>query len=149
MSGLDPTGRYQVREMLRELQVRGTTIVFSSHILGDVASICDRVAMLKSGKVIAAGQLDELLPPPKEWEWVASFPTTSEGSSTFLSTGTPLGNQRFRWITPRCDLSQPEFKQALELGAHIESVIPHRPSLEDVFLSYLEKDTSQSPESSI
>ena len=78
MSGLDPTGRYQVREMLRELQVKGTTIVFSSHILGDVASICDRIAMLKGGKVIASGQLEELLPPPKEWEWIAQFSAESD-----------------------------------------------------------------------
>ena len=137
MSGLDPTGRYQVREMLRELQVKGTTIVFSSHILGDVASICDRIAMLKGGKVIASGQLDELLPPPKEWEWVAQFDTVNPDQHSLFQSATPLGNQRFRWITPKVDLAQSEFKDALELGAKIESVIPHRPSLEDVFLRYL------------
>ena len=139
MSGLDPTGRYQVREMLRELQVKGTTIVFSSHILGDVASICDRIAMLKGGKVIASGQLDDLLPPPKEWEWIAQFDSIQPETSSLLSEATPLGNQRFRWITPRVDLDQPQFKAALELGAKIESVIPHRPSLEDVFLRYIQE----------
>lgn len=137
MSGLDPTGRYQVREMLRELQVKGTTIVFSSHILGDVASICDRIAMLKAGRVIASGQLDELLPPPKEWEWVAQFSADTPQNQPLFNKATPLGNHRFRWITPKVDLTQPEFKAALELKAHIESVIPHRPSLEDVFLRYL------------
>ena len=91
--------------MLRELQVKGTTIVFSSHILGDVASICDRIAMLKGGKVIASGQLDDLLPPPKEWEWIAQFESVPSDEHTLFNDATPLGNQRFRWITPKVDLN--------------------------------------------
>ena len=146
MSGLDPTGRYQVRELLRELQVKGTTIVFSSHILGDVASICDRIAMLKGGKVVASGQLDELIPPPTEWEWVAQFPNDAPLEPKLKQDATPLGNQRFRWITPKCDLDQPEFREVLEVGGRIESVIPHRPSLEDVFLKLLNNDEEQHKE---
>ena len=95
--------------------------------------------MLKGGKVIASGQLDELLPPPKEWEWIAQFESMVPETHTLISEATPLGNQRFRWITPKVDLDQPQFKAALELGAKIESVIPHRPSLEDVFLRYLKE----------
>ena len=146
MSGLDPTGRYQVREMLRELQVKGTTIVFSSHILGDVASICDRIAMLKGGKVIASGQLEELLPPPKEWEWIAQFSAETDFNVPLFNSATPLSNHRYRWITPKVDLDQPEFKDALQHGARIESVIPHRPSLEDVFLRYLEETPTSATE---
>ncbi|WP_017299927.1 ABC transporter ATP-binding protein [Nodosilinea nodulosa] len=61
MSGLDPTGRFQVREIILALKREGKTIFFNSHILSDVEIICDRVAILDQGELIAMGSLDELL----------------------------------------------------------------------------------------
>lgn len=61
MSGLDPTGRFQVREIILALKGEGKTIFFNSHILSDVEVICDRIAMLDQGELIALGNLDELL----------------------------------------------------------------------------------------
>ncbi|MEM1368351.1 MAG: ABC transporter ATP-binding protein [Cyanobacteria bacterium P01_H01_bin.15] len=61
MSGLDPLGRYLVREIIRSLQTQGKTIFFNSHILGDVETICDRIAILSKGKLLCSGSLTELL----------------------------------------------------------------------------------------
>lgn len=61
MSGLDPMGRYQIREIILSLKAQGKTIFFNSHILSDVEMICDRIAILAQGELICIGSLDELL----------------------------------------------------------------------------------------
>jgi ABC-2 type transport system ATP-binding protein len=61
MSGLDPTGRHRVREVITSLREQGKTIFFNSHVLSDVETICDRVAILDQGELLCIGTLDELL----------------------------------------------------------------------------------------
>lgn len=61
MSGLDPLGRYQVRELIQSLKAQGKTIFFNSHVLSDVEMICDRVAILARGEIICMGAIAELL----------------------------------------------------------------------------------------
>lgn len=61
MSGLDPMGRYQIREIILSLKNQGKTIFFNSHILSDVEQICDRIAILAQGELIALGSLPQLL----------------------------------------------------------------------------------------
>ncbi|WGV28273.1 ABC transporter ATP-binding protein [Halotia branconii] len=61
MSGLDPLGRYQMREIILSLKAAGKTIFFNSHVLSEVEQICDRVAILSQGVLICIGSLDELL----------------------------------------------------------------------------------------
>ncbi|BCL35945.1 ABC transporter ATP-binding protein [Nostoc sp. MS1] len=61
MSGLDPLGRYRMREIILSLKAAGKTIFFNSHILSEVEQICDRIAILSKGELICSGSLDELL----------------------------------------------------------------------------------------
>ncbi|MGE5655404.1 MAG: ABC transporter ATP-binding protein [Actinomycetota bacterium] len=61
MSGLDPMGRYQMREIILALKTQGKTIFFNSHVLSDVERICDRVAILIRGELACVGSLNELL----------------------------------------------------------------------------------------
>lgn len=61
MSGLDPMGRFQIREIILSLKQQGKTIFFNSHVLSDVEKICDRIAILAQGELICIGSLDELL----------------------------------------------------------------------------------------
>ncbi|MBW4563274.1 MAG: ABC transporter ATP-binding protein [Mojavia pulchra JT2-VF2] len=61
MSGLDPVGRYQMREIILKLKAAGKTIFFNSHILSEVEQVCDRVAILAQGELICTGSLNELL----------------------------------------------------------------------------------------
>jgi ABC-2 type transport system ATP-binding protein len=61
MSGLDPVGRREVRELIAGLSAKGTTVFMSTHILSDVEALCTNVAILRRGKLAATGRLDELL----------------------------------------------------------------------------------------
>jgi ABC-2 type transport system ATP-binding protein len=61
MSGLDPIGRREVRELIADLRHQGKTVFMSTHILSDVEALCDEVAILRKGKLAATGRLDELL----------------------------------------------------------------------------------------
>lgn len=61
MSGLDPLGRYQIREIILSLKAQGKTIFFNSHVLSDVEAICDRVAILARGEILCIGSLTDLL----------------------------------------------------------------------------------------
>lgn len=61
MSGLDPIGRQRVRDVIISLKAQGKTIFFNSHILSDVETICDRLAILDHGELLCTGTLDELL----------------------------------------------------------------------------------------
>ena len=61
MSGLDPIGRRFVRELILELKQQGKTVFFSTHILSDAEALCDRVALLRRGRLLASGRLDEIV----------------------------------------------------------------------------------------
>ena len=60
MSGLDPVGRREVRDLIASLRAEGKTVFMCSHILSDIEVLCDSVAILKSGRLAHAGSLDEL-----------------------------------------------------------------------------------------
>jgi ABC-2 type transport system ATP-binding protein len=61
MSGLDPIGRREIRELIADLRDQGTTVFMSTHILSDIEALCDNVAILRQGKLAATGKLDDLL----------------------------------------------------------------------------------------
>ena len=60
MSGLDPVGRREVRDLVASLRTEGKTVFMCSHILSDIEVLCDSVAILKGGRLAHAGSLDEL-----------------------------------------------------------------------------------------
>ncbi|MEO1447049.1 MAG: ABC transporter ATP-binding protein [Cyanobacteria bacterium J06635_11] len=64
MSGLDPTGRFQVREIILSLKAQGKTLFFNSHVLSDVEKICDRIAILDQGEIVCIGAIKALLGNP-------------------------------------------------------------------------------------
>lgn len=68
MSGLDPVGRYQVKELISHLRQQGKTVFFSSHILGDIEELCDRIGIIHKGKLLYAGQVNDLLNPADRLE---------------------------------------------------------------------------------
>jgi ABC-2 type transport system ATP-binding protein len=61
MSGLDPVGRRLVRDIIGGLRARGKTVFFSTHILSDAETLCDSVALLRGGRLVNVGRLDEIL----------------------------------------------------------------------------------------
>ena len=61
MTGLDPIGRVEVKDIIQRLHERGTTVLFNSHILADVAALCTRIAIMRGGRVLWQGPVDDAL----------------------------------------------------------------------------------------
>lgn len=61
MTGLDPVGRVEVKRIIEDLHERGKTVLFNSHILSDVHELCTRIAIMREGRVIWTGSVDEAL----------------------------------------------------------------------------------------
>jgi ABC-2 type transport system ATP-binding protein len=89
MSGLDPVGRKEIRDIIINFGKRGKTVIFSSHILSDVEMICDRVAMIMGGELKATGSTDTVLDyGAGEWEIEYAGPE--------LAIGQVASNQAYR-----------------------------------------------------
>ncbi|HET7746756.1 MAG TPA: ABC transporter ATP-binding protein, partial [Vicinamibacteria bacterium] len=140
MSGLDPLGRRAVRDLILDLKARGKTVFFSTHILSDAETLCDRVAVLRGGRMVDTGRLDEILRiDVSHVEVLASGGgDLGRGELPGLQARTPLGE---RW---RLEVAEAALLDALaELrrrGARILSVQPIRQSLEDFFVEKVGED---------
>jgi ABC-2 type transport system ATP-binding protein len=135
MSGLDPLGRREVRELILRLRDRGCTVFFSSHVLSDAEALCSRVAILAKGRLAAIGGLDELTSVgSRGWELVVSG-LTAEVLARLkprLTRATELGDGRFSLELPASTI--PEQLIPDLGGARIVSLNPLRGTLEDVFV---------------
>ncbi|MEZ4337982.1 MAG: ABC transporter ATP-binding protein [Sandaracinaceae bacterium] len=136
MSGLDPIGRKEVRDLILEHRSRGATIVFTSHILSDVEMLCDRVGILRQGKMTHYGRLTELLrPETRRVEIVlADASDALEAELAALASATRREEGELVIEIEGTDGGQPVLQRALEAGARIVSVTPARETLEDLFV---------------
>ncbi|GIW40565.1 MAG: ABC transporter ATP-binding protein [Candidatus Binatia bacterium] len=137
MSGLDPGGRRAVRELVRGWKEEGTTVVFSSHILPDAETLCDRVGILAYGKlrevVDLRGWARESTAAFRLQARTASLPPELE---RFVLNGFDRSTGTYTLHVPREALAT--VVSVLERqGGEIESVLPIRPSLEERFLAYV------------
>ncbi len=135
MTGLDPVGRKEIRDLLVEERKNGRTIFFSSHILSDVEMLCDRVCILRRGVVVVSGVLRKLLNVGTR----SSEVTLSGGGAELKARLDKLGEARAVGETLVIDVQGEErvtevLKLALADGAQVESVTPKRETLEDVFV---------------
>lgn len=135
MSGLDPVGRKDVRDIILEEKKSGRTILFSSHILSDVEMLCDRVCILKEGAVVVSGRLDELL----EQGGKRSEITLSNVSADLANDLSVIAKMVHH--TGRAYVCEAEggalravLEKALSGGANVDSVTPKRESLETLFV---------------
>jgi ABC-2 type transport system ATP-binding protein len=133
MSGLDPLGRRLVRNLILEQRRAGKTVLFSTHILSDAETLCDRVAVLRAGRLVRVGALGEMLRPDvAHMEILVEAP---EGELPGID-----GEARREGVGDRIRLEVDEGALARAIvavdaaGARILSVQPVRESLEDHFL---------------
>lgn len=139
MSGLDPIGRREVRELIASLRDQGKTVFMSTHILSDVEALCDEVAILRKGKLAASGKLDDLLVSHAENQ---VFEVTLRGlpAADLVLPGVDASQivSRGLGITVRVDdESQIEnvLAEARKRGGHLVSVQTTKQSLEELFVS--------------
>lgn len=137
MSGLDPIGRYQIRQIILALKEQGKTIFFNSHVLGDVEQICDRVAILAQGDIICSGSLDELL-GSKDIYQVVGRGGNSDQLKQWINNLDFSDNRWFGQLQSGTDLET--FLAALEqMNAEVLELKLARVSLEEFFLQQLRK----------
>jgi ABC-2 type transport system ATP-binding protein len=122
MSGLDPIGREEVRDLIASLRDEGKTVLFSTHILSDAELLCDRAAIVVGGTMRGAGPLDTLLSPK-----LLRTEIVVEGD----------GGKEVLRIAPDVDVNG-ELGKLLAAGKRIVSVTPRRESLEDLFVREVE-----------
>ena len=133
MSGLDPVGRREVRDIILSLKAAGRTVFFSTHILSDTELICDRVGILSKGELKAVGSVSDLLGHQVS-HWEVAFSGIDPGSLPgILAVVSREGSETL--ATSRDEESMKGLVRAiLERGGSLHSVIPQRASLEDIFL---------------
>ena len=134
MSGLDPLGRRLVREEILALKRSGKTVFFSTHILSDAEALCDRVALVRTGRLVRCGRLDEILNID-----VARVEVLVAGLAAEALDGLAVPPEARHVMGERCRLEVSEealgslLTDLAHRGARILAVQPVRQSLEDFF----------------
>ena len=136
MSGLDPVGRKEVRDLIFTERDQGRTIFFSTHILSDVEAMCDRVAILREGKVIVSGAIRQLL-RGEVLHTDVILAGAPEGLIQELTEAGLKASHRAGVLVVEVE-GEARVKEVLEralaAGAQVVEVTPRRETLEDLFL---------------
>lgn len=132
ISGLDPIGRKELKDVIIEVHKEGKTVFFSSHIVPDVEEICDRVVFLKEGKLVYDGSVSTLLHNNQSLDYTITVQHSSQNFSTPFKSSTLLADQLSRY-TVTSQNKDGFLQEALSKGAHIQGVEMMKPSLEEIF----------------
>ncbi len=145
MSGLDPVGRREVRELILALRDEGRTVLFSSHILSDAELLCSAVGILAKGKLVAAGALSELTGGERGGAEVVVRGLTAavaDRVATRVHRMTRIADDRYSFDLPPGARPEPLIAELAATGATLVSVTPSRTTLEDVFVEALGQPSS-------
>jgi ABC-2 type transport system ATP-binding protein len=139
MSGLDPIGRKEVRDLIAELGAAGKTVFFSTHILPDVEAICDRVAIISLGQVHDVGPVGTLLQAKiLGTDVVLEVPEDRDHAALVPSGGKArrVGREVAIALPPEVDVDA--WLKSLE-GVRLRQVVPRKESLEDLYVRVTRK----------
>jgi len=140
MSGLDPVGRREVRDIILELKKDGKTVMFSTHILSDAETLCDRVGVIVGGKLRGVGAPGTLV-DMKTLGMEILFELAGKTNVPLLSKATRMGE------CYRLQVAEEELYAAIEqlrgAGARILSVSQVKATLEEFFMNLVEADRAQ------
>jgi ABC-2 type transport system ATP-binding protein len=139
MSGLDPIGRREIRELIAGLPARGTTVFMSTHILSDAEALCDEVAILHRGQLAAAGKLHELLSESHEHESFEIVVTNADAEKLIQALDGHAQLEQRSVDTLMIVNSEGQIDDVLraarDAGGKLISINPIRHSLEDLFIA--------------
>lgn len=146
-NGLDPAGRQDLLRLVRQLSSElGKSVVFSTHILPDVETVCDAAVVLERGRVVAQGSLGELTDGGERQHTLVVAPESADVAAALAGTGRTerIGSGRYSlWLRREVEPSS-VFAAVAAAGAVVRSFVPHRRSLEDVFLRAVGGQTAKS-----
>ena len=142
MSGLDPVGRREVRDIILELKREGRTVMFSTHILSDAEMLCDRVGVIVGGKLRGVGAPDEMVEVKAHgMEILFEYAGTGTSTAAILSKATRAGNRY------RLQVAEGELYAALEqlraAEVKILSITQLKPTLEEYFMHLVDASRAQ------
>jgi ABC-2 type transport system ATP-binding protein len=141
MTGLDPIGQREIKDLILEEKKKGKTILLSSHMLSDVEALCDRVGVIMGGRVVKTGELGKLLEEiHTDYEMLAQG--VDERIMRSLSDLKVAIERRAGFIVLRFDedIKARVFQVLTDSGADIVSLHPLRKSLEGLFVEEAKKD---------
>jgi ABC-2 type transport system ATP-binding protein len=142
MSGLDPVGRREVRDIILELKREGKTVLFSTHILPDAEMLCDRVGVIVGGKLRGIGAPGEIVGMKAQgMEVLFELVPHGPNAAGLLNKATRTGD-RFRLHVAEDELYG-AIDQLRSAGARILSVVQVKPSLEEYFMHLVEAGRAQ------
>ena len=144
MSGLDPLGRHEIRELIQDLKDQGKTIFFSTHILSDAEALCDRVAVIHKGELRGVGVVNDLRLTVADkteviWQGARALPAVSGQLLESHATGDTV---RATVATADLDLLLETLRQQ---RARLVSVTPLQGTLEDFFLAKTVEEEAARP----
>jgi ABC-2 type transport system ATP-binding protein len=139
-SALDPIGRIDVREIVRALKARGTTVFLNSHLLGEVEMVCDRVAIVNRGRIVAQGSTSELIGASHGVRVIVA-PNGAAIDPILQRYGTPTSDGDWISIDGATRESIPALvRDLVEAGAQIYAVEASTRTLEQRFMEVLGVD---------
>ena len=149
MSGLDPVGRREVRDIILELKMQGKTALFSTHILSDAEMLCDRVGVIAGGKLQGVGAPSEIVGVKTHgMEILFELPGGAGNAAASVASGNALVAQatrtgdRYRVHVEESGLYA-AIEQLRAANAKILSVTQVKPSLEEYFIHVVEAERKQ------
>ena len=140
MSGLDPVGRREVRDIILELKREGKTVMFSTHILSDAEMLCDRVGVIVGGKLRGMGAPEQLVDVKTQGMEIL-FELAGQSAVPLLAKATRTGD-RYLLQVPEAELYG-AIEQLRAAGAKILSVTQVKATLEEFFMNLVEADRAQ------
>ncbi|MEO8379163.1 MAG: ABC transporter ATP-binding protein [Acidobacteriota bacterium] len=143
--GVDPVGRREIRDILRAEADRGTAVLLNSHLLSEIERTCDRVAVLRNGKVAAFGRVEDLTRQSEAYKIVAS-PIDESLISAFRETGAGVERVNGHMVLSVTDLAHLNvLVDRLRAGGGVLSELtPVRTTLEDIFVDLVRADERSS-----
>jgi ABC-2 type transport system ATP-binding protein len=148
MSGLDPLGRREIRQLILRLRDRGCTVFFSSHVLADAETLCSRVAILANGRLATAGRLSDMLAfEVRGWELVVNGLTDAALARAQqyrqVVRATRLAEGRYALELPLTPPPERTLADLVAQGASLVSLTPMRDTLEDFFVRHVSSGGSR------
>lgn len=144
--GVDPVGRREIRDLLREEASQGRAILLNSHLLSEIERTCDRVAILRQGKIVAQGSIADLTAQESRYRMIVA-PADESLLVSLRETGATVER-----VNGHLELSTRDVAHLNELvdrvrgrGAMLEELSPIRSSLEDVFVGLVRAGDSGPP----
>jgi ABC-2 type transport system ATP-binding protein len=137
--GIDPVGRREIRDLLKELREQGKTVFLNSHLLSEVERVSDEVAILKNGKLLQKGRVEDFISVKEQYQ-VKVLSENNNINKISENLNIPISHQNeFYNIAVQDDAHLNKFIDSIRReNITIQAIIPRKISLEDFFIDVIE-----------